>query len=103
MGRDVCSLGAETTHRQIDVPQAMQALKELRQEWGRYNRLAIDDAIITSAGELAQIFGLRAYDSLQLASAQRIFSQAGAAMAFCCFDKQLNSAASALGMAVLIP
>jgi len=101
---EMCAaLALKQRTRQIDAPQAIQALKELRQEWGRYNRLAVDDAIITSAGELAQTFGLRAYDSLQLASAQRIFSQAGAAMTFCCFDKQLNSAASALGISVLIP
>ena len=83
--------------------EVAEAMVRLRTEWPYYSQIAVDDAIITAAGELAQTFGLRAYDSLQLASAQRIFSQAGAAMAFCCFDRQLNLAASALGMAVLIP
>lgn len=96
---EMCAaLALKQRTRQIDAPQAAQALLELHQEWGGYSQLAVDSALIISAGDLAQSFGLRAYDSLQLASALRVHSQVGAAMAFCCFDKQLNTAAGALGI-----
>ena len=87
----------QRTH-QIDAPEAARARKELDEEWGRYTHIAVDNTIIANAGELAQTFGLRAYDSLQLASAKRVYSQAGPTLVFCCFDKQLNAAASTLGI-----
>lgn len=99
---EMCAaLGLKQRTRQIDAPQATRALQELRDEWDRYSKLAIDQALIVTAGELALTFGLRAYDSLQLASAQRAHSQTGNTLAFACFDKQLNAAAVALGIATL--
>ncbi len=96
---EMCAaLALKQRTRQIDAPQAAQALQELHQEWGGYSQLAVDSLLITSAGDLAQTFGLRAYDSLQLASVLRVHNQVGATMAFCCFDKQLNAAAVALGI-----
>lgn len=77
--------------------------RRLRNEWDRYSKLAIDHALIITAGELALSFGLRAYDSLQLASAQRAHSQAGNTLTFACFDKQRNAAATALGINTLNP
>lgn len=101
---EMCAaLGLKQRTRQIDAPQAIQALQELRDEWDRYSKLAVDQTLISTAGELALTFGLRAYDSLQLASAQRAHSQAGNTLAFVCFDKQLNAAATALGINTLNP
>jgi predicted nucleic acid-binding protein len=54
------------------------------------------------AGELALRFGLRAYDSVQLASAQRVHRHLGSNLTFCCFDKQLNAAATILSIKVAI-
>lgn len=99
---EMCAaLALKQRTRQIDGPQAAKALQELRVEWGRYNKLAIDQSLISAAGELALTFGLRAYDSLQLASAQRANSQTANTLAFACFDKQLNAAALALGISTL--
>jgi predicted nucleic acid-binding protein len=101
---EMCAaLALKQRTRQIDAPQATLALQELRIEWVRYNELAVDQSLIRAAGELALNFGLRAYDSLQLASAQRAHSQTGNTLAFACFDKQLNAAAVALGMNTLNP
>ena len=101
---EMCAaLGLKQRTRQIDAPQATRALQELRDEWDRYSKLAVDQALIFTAGELALTFGLRAYDSLQLASAQRAHSQTGNTLAFACFDKQLNEAAVALGIPTLSP
>jgi len=88
---------------QITSAGVASAMHRLRKEWGGYAQLAVDNALITTAGELALTFGLRAYDSLQLASAQRVHRYASEAMALCCFDKQLNAAAAALSISTLNP
>ena len=78
-------------------------MDRLKIEWPGYVRLALDNSLMITAGELALTFGLRAYDSLQLASAQRAHGQTGNTLAFVCFDKQLNAAAKALGIKTLDP
>jgi len=88
---------------QLTQPQIDAAMQRLRDEWPGYTHLAIDDLLIRTAGELALNFGLRAYDSLQLASAQRAHSPTGNTLTFACFDKQLNAAAVALGINTLNP
>ncbi len=51
------------------------------------------------AGELAERFALRGYDSVQLAAAQSILPQVPD-LAFATFDVRLNRAAQVLGMRV---
>jgi predicted nucleic acid-binding protein len=89
--------------QQVTASESKAALKRLQVEWPMYVRTGIDVAVLSLAGELALRFGLRAYDSVQLASAQQAHVQLGEVMAFCCFDKQLNAAAEALGLALLQP
>lgn len=101
---EMCSaLSLKVRTNQLTQPQITSAMQRLRLEWSGYVRLALDESLISTAGELALTFGLRAYDSLQLASAQRAHSQAGNTLAFACFDKQLNAAAAALGIHTLNP
>lgn len=88
---------------QITSAQVTSAMHRLKTEWGGYTQLAIDNALIATAGELALAFGLRAYDSLQLASAARVHHYSSEAMSLCCFDRQLNAAAVALGIHTLNP
>jgi len=97
------ALALKQRTRQIDTPTAAQDLLALHQGWGGYSQLAVDSALITSAGGPAQSFGLRASDSLQPASALRVHSQVGAAMAFCCFNTQLITTAGALGVRFQTP
>jgi predicted nucleic acid-binding protein len=101
---EMCAaLALKRRTRQIEAPQADRALQELRVEWASYNALGVDSSLVRAAGELALNFGLRAYDSVQLASAQRVHSQTGNTLAFACFDKHLNAAAVALGITILNP
>lgn len=86
---------------QVEAPLAATALQELREQWPRYYRLGIDGNLVATAGELALRFGLRAYDSVQLASAQRAHEQLGTNLTFCCLSQQLNAAASTLAITVL--
>ena len=58
-------------------------------------------ALFAEAGDLALRLDLRAYDSVQLASAWRAFGVIGPALQFCCFDRKLNTAAQGLGLPVI--
>ncbi len=85
---------------QIDAETSERALVELRSEWNRYQKLGIDQGLIAQAGSFAVQFGLRAYDSVQLATARVAHQQLGSSMAMCSFDNQLNMAAGKLGIPV---
>lgn len=99
---EMCAaFGLKERTGQIHTPDAKAALARLRLEWPMYVRLALDTPLFNTAGELALRFGLRAYDSVQLASAQQAYLQLGQNMRFCCFDKQLNTAATSLGLPLL--
>ena len=99
---EMCAgLGLKQRTNQVDTKIALTALERLNTEWPRYSRLAVDEDLMVEAGELALRFGLRAYDSVQLASAQRIHRSLGNNLIFCCFDKQLNAAAAALAINIL--
>lgn len=101
---EMCAaLALKQRTQQVRAGECESALKRLRAEWPMYVRTGLDVALFSSAGELALRFGLRAYDSVQLASAQQARAQLGDTMGFCCFDKQLNAAAKALGMSLLQP
>ena len=99
---EMCAALAMTGRTHQITPDGVAAsLARLRSEWDIYTGLAVDVPLISHAGELALRFGLRAHDSIQLASAHKAGAIAGAALRFCCFDKQLNAAALALGITPL--
>ena len=99
---EMCAgLGLKQRTRQVDIKVAATALEQLQINWPRYSKLGVDEELVQEAGDLALRFGLRAYDSVQLASAQRVHKQLGSNLLFCCFDRQLNSAATALGIEVM--
>ena len=78
-------------------------LATLEQDWSVYHRLGVDPALCADAGALALQHDLRAYDSLQLASALRAAKAVGQTLRLCCFDKALNKAAKLHGLTVLEP
>jgi len=86
---------------QITGIQVGATLAELTKDWPRYQRLGSDAALFTEAGALALRLDLRAYDSVQLASAWRAFEVVGPALQFCSFDRKLNTAAQGLGLPVV--
>ena len=60
--------------------------------------LDIDPRLIDFAGEYADPFALRGYDSIQLAAAFEISQISQAKLFFACYDLRLNKAAKFLGM-----
>ena len=82
------------------APDADQALDRLRAEWPQFQKIASDAKLLDTAGDLAAAFGLRAYDSVQLAAASAVHKATDGHMRLCCYDRQMNVASKVLGMAV---
>lgn len=79
-------------------PRALSAVKrafDLR--WPQYLSLAATDALCRSAGEMAEAYGLRGFDSVHLASYAEVVQRAARGdVQFSSFDQRLNDAARKL-------
>lgn len=75
-------------------------IREFEADWLTLEIIEVDEALIRRAGELAESCGLRGYDSVHLAAAVRAFEAGGRAgtFMFAAFDKNLCTAACALGL-----
>jgi len=78
-------------------------VRALDTDWAALHTIAVDEALVQRAGEHAERFGLRGYDSVHLAAAERAFDGAGRPAAFMltAFDGDLCDAAQALGIPVM--
>lgn len=71
-------------------------------DWENYLQIENNLTLMKEAVSLAEAFGLRAYDSVHLASAKILLKQSGIAVVFACFDQQLNKAAKVLDLNLLL-
>ena len=78
-----------------------QAKATLAADWPHFVVLDIDQNLVERAGEYADTFALRAYDSIQLAAAFEAGRVSRSPIFFACFDMRLNKAAKLLGMQCL--
>lgn len=69
--------------------------------WSNFAVVEFNQKLVKLAGDIAEAFALRAYDSVQLAAAQRLHQRTGGKMTFACFDKRLQKAAAIMGLQVL--
>ncbi len=83
----------------IDESALAGHVERFEVDWATMNVVVPTETHIRRAGDLAQHFGLRGYDSVQLAAAEAV-RQVLPNMDFCfvAFDKRLAKAAAALGM-----
>ena len=79
----------------LTIEQAKAALKA---DWPHFLVLEIDQPLVERAGEYADTFALRGYDSIQLAAAFETGRISQLPIFFACFDTRLNKAAKLLGM-----
>lgn len=82
-----------------DAQSIEQAKRALAADWPRYLIIEVTQTVVELAGEFADTFALRGYDSVQLAAAHRARQVSGLPISFSCFDARLNKAAAVLGMA----
>lgn len=84
-----------------DAPVIAQAKAALAQDWPHFVVMEVDQTLVERAGDYADTFALRGYDSVQLAAAFETGRIAQSPICFACFDERLNKAAKVLGMASL--
>jgi predicted nucleic acid-binding protein len=93
---------AAIARRERETPAAASLWKAARDQlpllWPSMQVLDVTQALVERAGELADVFGLRGYDAVQLAAADGMFRTVGAPMTFHGFDRRLNRAARVLGL-----
>ena len=83
-------------------PQDSVAVATARQcfaaDWPRYLCLEVTQQLAELAGDYADTFALRAYDSVQLAAAELARRDMPGEVRFACFDARLSKAAKVLGI-----
>ena len=76
----------------------MLAKRTFEADWPKYFAIEVSASLCREAGELAERYRLRGYDSVHLASFAEVARQAGARETrFSSFDDRLNRAARSLG------
>lgn len=95
------ALGRRIRQGESQEDVALAALDAFKNKWTDYIVVSPSFDILQFAAQHAQVMGLRAYDSVQLASARQAERAIQGDFVFCTFDKQLNNAAKVLGMKVL--
>lgn len=95
---------AAMARRARDVPADAEALdaarQRLREHWSHYVVVEVTQALVERAGDYADTFALRGYDSVQLAAARTVQEAGREDLRFACYDARLRKAAKVLGMSV---
>ena len=82
----------------IDTSAIARAKSALAADWPTYLIIEVSQPVAAQAGEFADTFALRGYDSVQLAAAFETQRVSQLPVTFACFDNRLNKAARLLGM-----
>lgn len=85
----------------ISQEDHIKALAEFRLDWMDYHRLPITEPLVARADTLACEHNLRGYDAIHLAAAINLQDLLSLPVTLVTYDKELTSAARAVGMAVL--
>ena len=96
---------AALSRRAREVPKDAllieQAKTALAKDWPRFVVMEVNQPMVERAGEYADMFALRGYDSIQLAAAYEAGRISGLPLFFASFDTRLNKAARLLEMQTL--
>ena len=77
-----------------------QRLAQLNLDWGNLLHIELVPAVVRAAGDLAEIYGLRGFDSIHLASALWLKEKTSMPLHFAVFDQRLRAAAERAGLMV---
>ena len=92
------ALARRRRERALGLKAFASAKTSFEAEWPTYFAVEVTSALCRQAGELAERYRLRAYDSVHLAAFAEVARQAGVRETrFSSFDKTLNRAARSLG------
>jgi predicted nucleic acid-binding protein len=91
---------ARRTREQPGVADGIaQARRRFVEDWARLLVIEVTQPLAELAGDYAEAFALRAYDSVQLAAVQTLHLELPGEVRFACFDGRLLKAARVLGIA----
>jgi predicted nucleic acid-binding protein len=82
--------------RRLTPPSARQAKQRFEEDWPSFVTLDLDARLLATAADLAEAHGLRALDSIHLASFQQVLERTDDEIEFSSFDDRLNLAAKRL-------
>jgi predicted nucleic acid-binding protein len=81
--------------------EALARIKtKFEEDWREAEALDLDDPTVRRAGELAELYGLRGFDAVHLASADALREIFGP-ITFACFDADLSRAVTSCRMMLL--
>jgi len=81
-----------------ELPLLERVRDHFRKDWESYAKVEVSQALVEQAGEFAEIFALRAYDSIQLTAANVLQTEMPGNVSFTCFDQRPQKAAQVLGL-----
>jgi uncharacterized protein len=84
-----------------DAPALDRARRRFAADWPHCLTLELTQAVAELAGEYAEAFALRAYDSVQLAAVMTLHRETAGDLRFACFDNRLAKAARVLGIGAI--
>ncbi len=82
--------------RRLTPSGARQAKGRFEEDWSSFVTVAPDAQLLTTAADLAEAHGLRALDSIHLASFQQVLERTDDEIEFSSFDDRLSRAAKRL-------
>lgn len=85
----------------VDEPLLEEVRRRLQGDWTSYAIVEVTQPLVELAGDYADTFALRGYDSVQLAAARIVQQTAQETVRFACFDTRLRKAAGTLGIEVV--
>lgn len=80
--------------------QHKRRLHRLNLDWDDYVRIDLTPELARAAGDLAELHGLRGFDSIHLASGLWLKERSASGLAFAAYDRRLHSAAALAGMTI---
>ncbi len=78
-----------------------QRLRQLDRDWDALLKVELAPDVLRSAGDLAEIYNLRGFDAIHLASALWLKARVAAPVDFAVFDRRLAAAADKAGLTVV--
>jgi predicted nucleic acid-binding protein len=82
--------------RRLTPSSARQAKQWFEEDWHNFVTVVPDSGLLTAAADLAERHGLRALDSIHLATFQQVLERTDDEMEFSSFDDRLTLAAKRL-------
>ena len=95
------ALARRSREQPVAASGIAQARRRFIADWADFMLIEVTQPLVELAGEYAEAFALRAYDSVQLAAVQTAHLELPGEIRFACYDDRLVRAAGVLGIELL--